>query len=135
MCTVIATSQTVFIPREMMYFSRNISRFYHSRQKLCCVDNFLLRKHSLFSFLVDTWSISRIRYSAGSKINFPESLTKEKAKEVASKLTLEERNLFLKVLEECKSEEDRVGYQGNYFFYKLSLDCGYLCKFIFGEQN
>lgn len=133
MCTVIATlsNQTVFIPREMMYFSKNISRFYHSRQKLCCVDNFLLRKHSLFSFLVDTWSISRIRYSAGSKINFPESLTKEKAKEVASKLTLEERNLFLKVLEECKSEEDRVGYQGNYFFYKLSLDCGYLCKFIF----
>lgn len=125
------TGQTVFIPRKMMYFSRNISRFYHSRQKLCCVNNFLLKKHSLFSFLGNTWSISRTCYSTGSKINFPESLTKEKAKEVVSKFTLEERDLFSKVLAECKSEEDRVGYQGNYFFYRLTLDCGYLCKFIF----
>lgn len=116
MCTIATlTSQTVFIPREIMYFSRNISRFYHSHQKLYYVNNFLSRKHSLFSFVVHTWTIPRTCYSAESKINFPESLTKEKAKEIASKLSSEERNLFLNVLKECKSEEDRAGYQRNYF--------------------
>ncbi|KAK9297863.1 hypothetical protein QLX08_008614 [Tetragonisca angustula] len=112
MYTIAAlTSQTVFIPREIMYFSRNMSRFYHGRQKLYYVNNFLSRKHSLFPFVVHTWTIPRTCYSAENKINFPESLTKEKAKEIASKLSSEERNLFLNVLKECKSEEDRAGYQ------------------------
>ncbi|XP_043579285.1 uncharacterized protein LOC122566289 isoform X1 [Bombus pyrosoma] len=137
MCTVLAslTSQTVFIPREIMYFSRNISRFYHSRQKLCCVDNFLLGKHSLFSFLVDTWSIPRTCYTAGSKINFPESLTKEKAKEVASKLTSEERDLFLKVLEECKSEEDRAGYQNQLATFRWCNKLGRPSKISVGDVD
>ncbi|OAD57846.1 Transmembrane protein 65 [Eufriesea mexicana] len=105
------TSQTLFIPREIMYFSRNISRFYHSRQKLCCMNNFQLGKHSLFPLVVNTWTIPKTYYSNESKIAFPECLTKETAKEVASKLTSDERNLFLRALEECKSEEDRAGYQ------------------------
>lgn len=132
MCTIAAlTSQTVFIPREIMYFSRNMSRFYHGRQKMYRVNNFLSRKHSLFSFVVHTWTIPRTCYSAESKINFPECLTKEKAKEIASKLSSEERDLFLKVLKEYKSEEDKAGYQRNYFLWRVSFDCRYLCKHVF----
>ncbi|CAL7947407.1 unnamed protein product [Xylocopa violacea] len=107
----VLSSQTVFIPREIMYFSRNISRFYHGHRKLCCVNNFLSGKHSLISFNVDTWTIPRTCYSNESKVRFSETLTKETAKEVASKLTPEERDHFIRALEECKSEEDRAGYQ------------------------
>lgn len=117
MCLMIAalTNQILFIPREIMYFSRNMSRFYYCRQKLYCMNNFLLEKHSLFSFVVNTWVIPRTCYSAENKLSFSDSLTKDKAKEIVSKFNSEERKLFLKALEECKSEEDRAGYQRNYF--------------------
>ncbi|XP_003698875.1 uncharacterized protein LOC100869930 isoform X1 [Apis florea] len=113
MCLMIAalTNQILFIPREIMYFSRNMSRFYYCRQKLYCMNNFLLEKHSVFSFVVNTWVIPRTCYSAENKLSFSDSLTKDKAKEIVSKFSLEERKLFLKALEECKSEEDRAGYQ------------------------
>ncbi|XP_017796161.1 PREDICTED: uncharacterized protein LOC108577511 isoform X1 [Habropoda laboriosa] len=113
MCTTIATltSQTVFIPREIMYFGRNISRFYHGQRKLCYMNNFLSGKHSLLPSVFNTWTIPRTCYSNENKTGFPDTLTKEKAKEVVSNFTLEERNLFLKALEECKAEEDRAGYQ------------------------
>ncbi|KAG7196681.1 hypothetical protein KM043_016013 [Ampulex compressa] len=39
-------------------------------------------------------------------------LTKHQAKELASKLTAVERDLFLVALKECKSEEDKAGYEG-----------------------
>ncbi|CAK9812129.1 Transmembrane protein 65 [Anthophora quadrimaculata] len=113
MCTTIAalTSQTVFIPRKIMYFGRNISRFYHGRRKLYCTNHFLSERYSLFSFVLNTWTIPSTCYSNENKIGFPDTLTKEKAKEVASKLTTEERDFFLRALEECKSEEDKAGYQ------------------------
>ncbi|CAK9809551.1 Transmembrane protein 65 [Anthophora plagiata] len=113
MCTTIAalTSQTVFIPQKIMYFGRNISRFYHGRRKLYSTNHFLSERHSLFSFVLNTWTTPSICYSNENKIGFPDTLTKEKAKEVASKLTTEERDFFLRALEECKSEEDKAGYQ------------------------
>ncbi|XP_006617531.1 uncharacterized protein LOC102678640 isoform X2 [Apis dorsata] len=113
MCLMIAalTNQILFIPREIMYFTRSMSRFYYCRQKLYCINNFLLEKHSVFSFIVNTWVIPRTCYSTENKINFPDSLTKDKIKKIVSKFNSEERELFLKTLEECKSEEDRAGYQ------------------------
>ncbi|XP_043787711.1 uncharacterized protein LOC122712270 isoform X2 [Apis laboriosa] len=112
MCLMIAlTNQILFTPREIMYFTRSMSRFYYCRQKLYCINNFLLEKHSVFSFVVNTWVIPRTCYSTENKINFPDSLTKDKIKKIVSKFNSEERELFLKTLEECKSEEDRAGYQ------------------------
>lgn len=88
-----------------------MSRFYYCRQKLYCMNNFLLEKHSVFSFVVNTWVIPRTCYSTENKINFSNSLTKDKIKKIVSKFNSEERELFLKTLEEYKSEEDRAGYQ------------------------
>lgn len=117
MCLMIAalTNQILFTPREIMYFSRRMSRFYYCRQKLYWMNNFLLEKHSVFSFVINTWVIPRICYSTENKINFPDSLTKDKIKKIVSKFNSEERELFLKALEEYKSEEDRAEYQRNYF--------------------
>lgn len=42
-----------------------------------------------------------------------EALTKQQAKELTSKLTSEERALFLAALKEFKSEEDKAGFEGN----------------------
>ncbi|XP_026295166.1 uncharacterized protein LOC551215 isoform X4 [Apis mellifera] len=105
------TNQILFTTREIMYFSRRMSRFYYCRQKLYCMNNFLLEKHSVFSFVVNTWVIPRTCYSTENKINFSNSLTKDKIKKIVSKFNSEERELFLKTLEEYKSEEDRAGYQ------------------------
>ncbi|XP_020291486.1 uncharacterized protein LOC109858534 isoform X2 [Pseudomyrmex gracilis] len=41
-----------------------------------------------------------------------EALTKQQAKELTSKLTSEERALFLAALKEFKSEEDKAGFEG-----------------------
>lgn len=41
-----------------------------------------------------------------------EALTNQQAKELTSKLTSEERKLFLVALNECKSEEEKAGYKG-----------------------
>ncbi|XP_026830343.1 uncharacterized protein LOC105287406 isoform X2 [Ooceraea biroi] len=41
-----------------------------------------------------------------------EALTKQQAKELASKLSAEERDLFLTALNECKSEKAKAGYEG-----------------------
>ncbi|XP_016912586.1 uncharacterized protein LOC107998077 isoform X3 [Apis cerana] len=113
MCLMIAalTNQILFTPREIMYFSRRMSRFYYCRQKLYWMNNFLLEKHSVFSFVINTWVIPRTCYSTENKINFPDSLTKDKIKKIVSKFNSEERELFLKALEEYKSEEDRAEYQ------------------------
>ncbi|XP_012152047.1 uncharacterized protein LOC100876782 isoform X2 [Megachile rotundata] len=113
MCVTVAAlaSQTVLLPREIMYFSKNASRFYHRNRKLCRVNNFLSEKYFLPSFITDKYTVQRTRYSSESKLAFPGALTKEKAKNVASKLTAEEREFFLKALEECKSEDDRAQYQ------------------------
>ncbi|XP_012059100.1 PREDICTED: uncharacterized protein LOC105622290 [Atta cephalotes] len=41
-----------------------------------------------------------------------DALTKRQAKELVSKLTSEERGLFLTALNECKSAEQKAGYEG-----------------------
>lgn len=148
MCMTIAalSSQTVFLPREIMYFGRSISRFYHGRRKLFCINNFLSEPRSLFSFVMDTSTVPRACYSNENKIGFTDTLTKEKAKDVVSKLTTEERDLFLKALEQCKSEEDKAGYQRNYLpnkiFSKIKLFLAnfriiyfFFCIFTFPTEN
>ncbi|XP_017880846.1 uncharacterized protein LOC108625377 isoform X2 [Ceratina calcarata] len=108
---VASTGRTVFNPREMMYLGRGASRFYHNHGKTGRGNYSLSEKRSIPSFVLDTRTVPRTCYSNEAKIGFTESLTKEKAKEVASKLTPEERDYFLRAIEECKSEEDRAGYQ------------------------
>lgn len=58
---------------------------------------------------------SRIFCSARTPIspgNFTETLTKQQAKDLASKLTPEERDFFMVALMECKSEKEKANYAG-----------------------
>lgn len=121
MTVAALANQTVFVPREITYFSKNAFRFYHRYRKLCRVNSFLSEKYLLPSLIVNTCTMQRTCYSTDSKETFPGGLTKEKAKKVAEKLTTDERHFLLKALEECKSEEDRVEYQRNYYFIFLQL--------------
>jgi len=49
-----------------------------------------------------------------SSDNIVEALSKQQAKELISKLTSEERDLFLTALNEYKSEQEKAGYEGKY---------------------
>ncbi|XP_076232757.1 uncharacterized protein LOC143178143 isoform X2 [Calliopsis andreniformis] len=110
MTVAAIASQAILIPREIMCFSKNISRLYHRHRKLCRVNNFLLGKCLSPAFVVDTWYMQKTCHS-NTVENFPGILTKPQAKELVLKLTTEERNLFLSALEECKSDEDKAKYQ------------------------
>lgn len=60
---------------------------------------------------------SRMFSSARTPISsevIADALTKQQAKELVSKLTSEERGLFLIALNECKSAEQKAGYEGGY---------------------
>ncbi|XP_076675067.1 uncharacterized protein LOC143372602 isoform X1 [Andrena cerasifolii] len=122
--TAIA-GQTILIPREIAYFGRNISRLYHRHRKLCCVNDFLLGKCLSAPLLADTWTVQRTCHTSKSKVDsFPGILTKQQAKELASKLTAEERDLFLTALQESKSEEDKAGFQRQLAVFRWCNELG-----------
>jgi len=58
-----------------------------------------------------TFSSAKTPISSDSIV---EALSKKQAKELMSKLTPEERDLFLIVLNEYKSEKEKAGYEGKY---------------------
>ncbi|XP_076183001.1 uncharacterized protein LOC143154864 isoform X2 [Ptiloglossa arizonensis] len=122
--TIFAT-QTVLFPREIMYFGRNISRLYHRHRKLCHVNSFLLGKCLSPSLVINTCTTQRTCHSNKSKVeSFSGTLTKQHAKELASKLTSEERDHFLSALQECKSEEDKAGYQRQLAVFRWCNELG-----------
>lgn len=122
MTVTALASRTIVIPREIMCFNRNISRLYHRHRKLGYTNNFLLGKCLSPALFVDTWSIQRTCHSSKSNVEkFPSTLSKQQSKEIVSKLTTEECDLFLTALKERKSEEDRTEYQSNYLLIKIEL--------------
>jgi len=58
-----------------------------------------------------TFSTAKTPISSDSIV---EALSKQQAKELMSKLTSEERDLFLTALNEYKSEQEKAGYEGKY---------------------
>lgn len=56
-----------------------------------------------------TFSTARTPISSDAVVD---ALTKQQAKELVSKLTSEERRSFLTALNECKSAEEKAGYEG-----------------------
>ncbi|XP_043254122.1 uncharacterized protein LOC122398387 isoform X2 [Colletes gigas] len=125
MTVTVFASQAILIPREMMCFGRNISRLYHRHRKLCRVNSILLGKCLSPSFVIDTWAVQRTCHSNKSKVeSFPGTLTKQQAKELALKLTSEEREHFSSALQECKSEEDKAGYQRQLAGFRWSTTLG-----------
>lgn len=122
---VTALNQICLIHREILFFGRNATRLCQQRQ-------FRVNNASLVKFLtpclVGTWRIPKachssqnvsppptVPSSASSSITtdeFPGTLTKQQAKELAAKLTSEERDLFLTALQESKSEEEKAGFEG-----------------------
>ncbi|XP_076653604.1 uncharacterized protein LOC143359516 isoform X2 [Halictus rubicundus] len=113
MTVTVFVRGALLIPREFLYFGRNISRLYHRHRKLYPLNSCLLGKCLSPSFATNIYTIQRTCHSVDkSKMeSIPGVLTKQQAKELASKLTTEERNLIVNAIEECKSDEDKAKYQ------------------------
>ncbi|XP_076627893.1 uncharacterized protein LOC143345050 isoform X2 [Colletes latitarsis] len=125
MTVTVFVSRAILFPREIMCFGRNISRLYHRHRKLCRVNSILLGKCLSPSFVIDTWAVQRTCHSNKSKVeSFPGTLTKQQAKELALKLTSEEREHFSSALQECKSDEDKAGYQRQLAGFRWSTTLG-----------
>ncbi|KZC09631.1 Transmembrane protein 65, partial [Dufourea novaeangliae] len=90
-----------------------MSRLYHRHRKLCCVNSFLLGKCLSPPLVLDTSNVRRACHSndKGKVESISGCLTLQQAKELAFKLTSEERDIILKAIQECKSEEDKAKYQ------------------------
>lgn len=133
------------------FVSRDIVRLNSGKRQACCfavrsetlIGNVLLHREcsassscvaNISRVLSDRFflEISRTFSSVRSPIspdNIAEVLTKQQAKELASKFTSEERDLFLAALNECKSEEEKAGYEGEsngpetlFYIYAESLE-------------
>ncbi|XP_070171829.1 uncharacterized protein [Polyergus mexicanus] len=96
------------------FLSRDIAQL--NIKQLRCSNN---RNNALSRCCPLTLCIVNILSKKFSSIKTPisydtiiEALTKQQAKELTSKLTSEERKLFLAALNECKSEEEKAGYKG-----------------------
>ncbi|XP_076380970.1 uncharacterized protein LOC117220773 isoform X3 [Megalopta genalis] len=113
MTVTVFVRQAFLFPKEFVYFGRNISRLYHCHRKQYHLNSCLLRKSLSTSLATNTYIIQRTCHSVDkSKVeNIFGNLTKQQAKELASKLTIEERDLISQAIEECKSDEDKAKYQ------------------------
>ncbi|XP_029160753.1 uncharacterized protein LOC114932625 isoform X2 [Nylanderia fulva] len=103
-----------FVSKDFVQF--NMKSHYSSNRNEILMNNALLRCCPASSCIVD---VSRILSKKFSSTRTPissdtviEALTKQQAKELTSKLSSEERKLFLAALNESKSEEDKAGYTG-----------------------
>lgn len=93
-----------------------------NRSKMLLMNSISSRRFPVTSCIIDISRILNVSSencrafsSARIPISFEdisEALTKQRAKEFTSKLTSEERKLFLAALNECKSEEDKADYEG-----------------------
>ncbi|XP_025988327.1 uncharacterized protein LOC105198807 isoform X2 [Solenopsis invicta] len=125
MCvSMTALGRRGFIPRDIMKCQMfNVKRPEHCSSRdessmnnalsgrcpmsLCAAD--VSRVLGRFRDSSRTFSSARTPISADAVVD---ALTKQQAKELVSKLTPEERGLFLTALNECKSAEDKAGYEG-----------------------
>ncbi|XP_014476284.1 PREDICTED: uncharacterized protein LOC106745305 isoform X1 [Dinoponera quadriceps] len=115
MCvSVTAFSRRGFISRDIVRLNSK-QPHYPDRNETLLMSGTLLRRFPVSSCITDISRILSTFSSARAPISFnniSEVLTKQRAKEFTSKLSSEERKLFLAALNECKSEEDKAGYEG-----------------------
>lgn len=113
MCvSMTAFSRRGFVSRDIAQFSIKQSHYSNNRNKTL-TNNALSRCCPTSSCIVDVLSkkFSSIKTPISSDAII-QALTEQQAKELTSKLTSEERKLFLAALNECKSKEEKAGYEG-----------------------
>lgn len=110
-------SRRGFVSRDIVQFNIKQSRYSNNRNETL-TNNALSRCCPTSSCVVD---VSRVLSKKFSSTRTPissdtviEALTKQQAKELTSKLSSEERKLFLAALNESKSEETKAGYEGRH---------------------
>ncbi|XP_072761152.1 uncharacterized protein [Anoplolepis gracilipes] len=112
MCVSMTTlSRRGFVSMDIVQLNVKQSRYSNNHNKTF-TNNALSRCCPTSSCIVDVLSK---KFSVKTPISSDiviEALTKQQAKELTSKLTSEERKLFLAALNEYKSEEDKAGYEG-----------------------
>lgn len=109
-----AFSRRGFISRDIAQFNVKQSHYSNNRNKTL-TNNALSRCCPASSCIVDVLSkkFSSIKTPISSD-TIIQALTDQQAKELTSKLTAEERKLFLAALNECKSKEEKAGYEGKH---------------------
>ncbi|XP_011632630.1 uncharacterized protein LOC105424207 isoform X1 [Pogonomyrmex barbatus] len=120
MCASMTFGRRGFTPRDVAWF--NIKRSRCSNRDESSMSNVLSRRCTasytinvsrvLGRFFYENtriFSTTRTPISSDSVID---ALTKQQAMELVSKLSSEERGLFLTALNEYKSKEDKAGYEG-----------------------
>ncbi|KAL0120520.1 hypothetical protein PUN28_008327 [Cardiocondyla obscurior] len=120
MCvSMTALGRRGFTPRDVAWLSvkrpRCCSRDELSSNALSQRCSSSLRVTDISRFLGRFHANSRTFSSARTPISsddVADALTKQQAKDLVSKLSAEERGLFLMALNECKSEEDKAGFEG-----------------------
>ncbi|XP_032691268.1 uncharacterized protein LOC116853969 isoform X2 [Odontomachus brunneus] len=123
MClSMTAFSRRGYVSRDIVRLNSKQPNYYPNHNKMLLMDSTLPRRYPMSSCIADISRIlsassesCRTFSSARTPISFEdvsEALTKQRAKEFTSKLTSEERKLFLAALNESKSEEDKAGYEG-----------------------
>lgn len=127
--TATTLGQRGFVSRDVARLKWQSPRYRPNRDEVM-IDNVLSRRYlassiSSSSLAVDilrivnnelpkwsrTFSSARAPISADS---IAEALTKQQVKELAVKLTSNERELFLAALNECKSAEEKASYEGRW---------------------
>ncbi|XP_031849623.1 uncharacterized protein LOC116434887 isoform X2 [Nomia melanderi] len=136
MTVTVFVRQAIFIPREFMYFNRSISHLCHCHRKLYHANSYLLGKYLSPSLRVSTSIIRTYNSTDKSKVeSISGSLTKQQAKELALKLTAEEREIIVKAIEECRSEEDKEKYQRQLAAFRWCNELGRPTKISLGDVD
>lgn len=112
MCvSMTAFSRRGFVSRDIAQFNIKHSHYSNNRNKTL-MNNAFSRCCPTSSCIVDVLSKKFSMKTPISSDIIIQALTEQQAKDLTSKLTSEERKLFLAALNECKSKEDKAGYEG-----------------------
>lgn len=92
------------------------------------MNNALSRCCPTSSYIVDVLSKKFSSMKPPISSETIQALTKQQAKELTSKMTSEERKLFLAALNECKSKEEKAGYEGKHIVCFIETVRNYIAK-------
>lgn len=124
MCvSMTAFSRRGFVSRDIAQFNIKQSHYSNNHNKTL-MNNALSRCCPTSSYIVDILSKKFSSMKTPISSETIQALTKQQAKELTSKMTSEERKLFLAALNECKSKEEKAGYEGQLATFRWSSKLG-----------
>lgn len=122
-----AFSRRGFVSRDIAQFNIKQSHYSNNRNKTL-TNNALSRCCPTSSYIVDVLSKKFSSMKTPISSETIQASTEQQAKELTSKMTSEERKLFLAALNECKSKEEKAGYEGKHIVCFIETVRNLYCK-------